>query len=114
MFANKDVAKLSGFAHSTIRQLIHRRIMLPEGPDGRWTTGQALGLCAMRHARLAGASMSAAVGAYEILKRANWAALRAACDEGKQYLRIIGKVVDDQLVTHIAAFDRRLSKAATE
>jgi hypothetical protein len=113
MFANKDVARLSGIPHPTVRQLVFQRIMRPEGPNGQWTKGQALGLCAMRHARLVGASMSAAVGAYEILRRADWSALRAACDGGKQYLRIFGEVVDRQLVTERAAFDRRVRKAAT-
>jgi hypothetical protein len=114
MFTNKEVATLSGFPHVSVRHLAYRRVMVPEGSHGKWTKGQALGLCAMRHARLAGASMSAAVGVYEILRRADWTALRAACDDGKQYLRIMGEVVDDKLVTHRAAFDRRLSISATE
>ena len=114
MLTNKDVSRLSGLPCATIRQLVHRRIILPTGENGRWTKGQALGLCAMKHARLAGATMSAAVGVYEILKAANWDALRAACDDGKQYLRIMGEHVETQLVSHVAAFDRRLIVAATE
>src|SRR4051794_26393420 len=114
MFNAKVVAGLSGLPHHAIRQMSHRGIMRPQGPKKTWTKNQTLGLCAMRHARLAGASMSAAVGAYEILSRANWDALRAACAVGKHYLRIFGETVEMQTVTHRAAFAQKIIQAATQ
>jgi hypothetical protein len=112
-YSHNETAKITGIPASGLRRMHAAGPIRGEGIGRTWTRSQVLGLAAMRHARIAGASMPAAVGMYEILKLADWSKLVESWESGRRYLRVFGDKVDRRPVDRTAAFDSSLIAEAT-
>jgi hypothetical protein len=113
MITDKLLAELLGVSPTSIRQLVFKGIK-PEGESvQRWTLRQALAVLVRNNCRRAGASKVACNHAFRILATADVAKLREALRGGHRFLRLMGDVCDERLVTERAAFDSKLLRAAT-
>jgi hypothetical protein len=107
-----QAAGVLGVHPSHTRKLKHYGLQ-PLGTDGWWTPAQVLAMAVRLSARRAGANKDAYDAAFRILSLADLGKLREAIADDKRYLRLLGTVCDENLVSAKAAFDGELVAKAT-
>ena len=111
-FNNAQAERLIGMPYGTLKTVIRQGFCRHQGGVGKWTRRQVTAIAVMRAARRQGATLVAAVAAYDILVNMKAEILQGHAAAGRKYLVLLGEMAILRPVSRERAYDDDLREQA--